>query len=184
MSDRDLPTRPDERTDIPVSIAVQILETVRQSAADNAATRADVAALRADVLPVVRRYDLTLEAQAKADADADAALRAARVNLAAAQATKEAEAVTASTQRAGRFDALVIEVTRPDNIKSIVKWLAVFVAGGGVSLGGGWVNNRIHPAAPAAPLIQQTTVQPPPAVQTTPNPATSTVDPTRPQESP
>lgn len=170
MSDHDLPT---ERTDIPVSIAVQILETVRQCATDNAATRADVAALRADVLPVVRRYDLTLEAQAKADADADAALRAARTNLAAAQAAKEADAVTAETRRAGRFDALVIEVTKPDNIKSIVKWLAVFVAGGGVSLGGLHFNDWMRPVA--AP----TTVQPMPS-----SAPAATVDPSPPQESP
>jgi hypothetical protein len=140
-------------TDIPVSIAVQILETVRQSAVDNAATREVVLALRAEVLPVVKQFNLTAEARAKADAEADAEALAASKRLATAQTDQRAEEMAEQTRRSSRVDALVGEATKPENLRTILKWLTIFLAGGGVASGGNWIDDWLNPDVP---VIQQT----------------------------
>lgn len=141
------------KSDIPVAIAVQILETVRQSAIDSAATREAVQALRNEVLPVVKQFSLAAEARARAEAEADADALAAHKKLSAAQVEQRAEELAEQTRRNSRVDALVSEVAKPENVKTMLKWLAVFIAGGGVASGGNWIDDWLHPAVP---VIQQT----------------------------
>jgi hypothetical protein len=158
-----------EKSDIPVAIAVQILETVRQSAIDSAATRDAVQALRNEVLPVVKQFSLAAEARAKADAEADADAIAAHKKLSAAQVDQRAEELAEQTRRNNRVDALVSEVAKPENVKTMLKWLAVFIAGGGVASGGNWIDDWLHPPAP---VIQQIDVISPLHQDETPNKGT------------
>jgi len=141
-----------EKSDIPIAIAVQILETVRQAAIDATATREAVQALRSEVLPVVKQFNLAAEARAKADAEADADALAAHKRLEAAKAEQRADEIAETTRRNNRVDALVSEVAKPENVKTMLKWLAVFIAGGGVASGGNWIDDWLHPPAP---VIQQ-----------------------------
>lgn len=131
---------------IPVAIAVQMLQTIKQVAED-------VAKLRSDVLPCTERLRLTLEAQAAAEAAADASLRTAQKALAAADAEARAEAITTKTKRESRVDRILVAATNVENVKKIIGMLVPFLFGmGGAGGVAAWWTQQQQPMSIHPPV--------------------------------